>query len=116
MDVLWDDDDNVGEGTGVNGDAADTQVESVFGGQDSRVTKWRRWSRNWKRKWHQLRHARGTGAGALWSGTNKNRDCGGDEGESLLVSVPKPKTVEVKPEAEDPLDQLPNHLADAIRR
>ena len=37
-----------------------------------RVTKWRRWSRNWKRKWHQLRHARG--AGALWSGTNKNRD------------------------------------------
>ena len=37
MDVLWDDDEDVVEGeVCVNGDAAAAQVESVFGGQDSR--------------------------------------------------------------------------------
>ena len=56
-----------------------------------------------------LRHSRAVSVGV-----------GGDEGESLLMAPSTqlvPQAVVKKPtETDDPLDQLPKHLADALRR
>lgn len=88
--------------TDVRWDEDDCQVESIFTTDNSRASKWRRWSWHWKRKWSQWRHSR---RGAE----------GGDEGESLLVGLTAAEE-ETRRQSDDPLKQLPQHLVDAVRR
>ena len=86
-------------------------ILSALSSLDSlRASRWRQWSRKWHRKWFQTRLLRfGDG------GVGGVVGAGGDEGESLLLTPTSPAE-DAKKGAEDPMDQLPQHLVDAFKR